>query len=115
MNSLEIACLCARAADQRKAENVMVLDVRKISSVTDFFVIASGQVEQHLKAIRDEVDEKLHEAGVKARAVDGFPMSQWVVMDYTDVLVHIFAEKTREFYALEKLWGDAPVIDWDKK
>lgn len=112
MTSLEIAQNCARFADNKKGEEIIIMDVREISSIADFFVIASGQSEPHLKAIRNEIEEKLKEAGVNAKRIDGFPKSQWVVMDYIDVVVHLFDKDTREFYGLERLWGDAKKIDW---
>ena len=112
MNAEEIACRCARAADSRKAENIVVLDVQGISMVTDFFVIVSGHAEPHLKAIRDEIEKQLKEGGANPRRVDGIPHSHWVVMDYLDVLVHIFSKERRDFYCLEQLWGDARKVDW---
>jgi ribosome-associated protein len=83
--------------------------LRGISSFTDFFVICSGTSEPHLKAIIDELQERLkNEHGLRPLAVDGFPMSQWVVADYSEVVVHIFHTEKRAFYSLEDLWGDAP-------
>jgi ribosome-associated protein len=114
MTSIEIARLCAEAADHRKGEEIVVLDLREISSVADFFVIISGQSEPHLKAIRNEIEERLKAAQVTGKGIDGFPHSKWVVMDYFDVVVHIFAREPREFYALERLWGDAPRLDWKR-
>ena len=90
----------------------MILDVREKSGITDFFMIASGTSEPHLKALRDEIEERAREKGVRARGVDGFPMSQWVVLDFVDAVVHLFSRECREFYALERLWGDAPRVDW---
>jgi ribosome-associated protein len=85
------------------------MDLRGISSFTDFFVICSGTSEPHLKAIASEIQEKLKkDHGVVPHAVDGYPMSQWIVMDYSDVIVHIFHTKKREYYSLEDLWSDAP-------
>lgn len=115
MTSLQIAHLCAEAADHRKGENIIVLDLRGISSVSDFFVIVSGSSEPHLKAIRNEIEHRLKEKHVSPKGIDGFPQSQWVVMDYIDVMVHIFAKDQREFYALERLWGDAKSIEWQEK
>ncbi len=112
MDSRQLAILAAQAADHRKGEDILVLDVRKISTFCDFFVIVSGQAEPHLQAVRDEVEEELTQHGVKPRRVDGFPLSQWVVMDYTDVVVHIFNSSLREFYDLERLWGDALRVTW---
>ncbi|MDD2710009.1 MAG: ribosome silencing factor [Verrucomicrobiae bacterium] len=112
MNSLQIARACAQAADMKKAEDIVILDLRGISSITDFFVIASGHAEPHLKAVRNEIEKNLKEKGVFAHGIDGLPMSQWIVMDYLDALVHLFAKDRREFYSLERLWGDAPRINW---
>lgn len=87
----------------------MAIDLRGISSFTDFFVVCSGTSEPHLKAIGSELRERLREDhGIKPLAVDGFPISQWIVADYSDVVVHIFHNDKRGFYSLEDLWSDAP-------
>jgi ribosome-associated protein len=86
--------------------------LRKISTFTDFFVICSGTSEPQLKAIAGEIHETLKkDHGVSPHAVDGYPASQWVVMDYGDVVVHIFHEQKRDFYGLEELWSDAPRLN----
>jgi ribosome-associated protein len=88
---------------------VLALDLRGISSFTDFFVICSGTSEPHLKAIAGEIEERLKlDDKVRPVAVDGYPMSHWIVIDYSDVVVHIFHEEKRGFYCLEDLWSDAP-------
>lgn len=87
----------------------MVLDLRDISTFTDFFVICSGTSEPHLKAIAGEIEGRLRvDEKMKPSAVDGFPTSQWIVLDYLQVIVHVFHREKREFYALEDLWSDAP-------
>ena len=92
----------------------MVLDLQGISSFTDFFVICSGTSEPQLKAIAGEIEERLkQEHGVKPVSVDGFPASQWIVLDYLQVIVHVFHQEKREFYSLEDLWSDAPRIAWE--
>ena len=89
-----------------------MLDLRGISTFTDYFVICSGTSEPHLKAISTEILEKVREQHeVRPSAVDGYPISQWVIMDYINVLVHIFHTEKREYYALEDLWGDAPRLE----
>jgi ribosome-associated protein len=91
-----------------------VLDLRTISTFTDFFVICSATSEPQLKAIAGEIEARLKEEhGVRAVAVDGFPASQWIVLDYLQVVVHIFHRDKREFYSLEDLWGDAPRLAWE--
>ena len=87
----------------------MVLDLREISTFTDFFVICSGTSEPHLKAIAGSIEVGLREDhGVRPSAVDGFPTSQWIVLDYMQVIVHVFHHERRDFYSLEDLWSDAP-------
>jgi ribosome-associated protein len=91
-----------------------VLDLRSISTFTDFFVICSASSEPQLKAIAGEIEARLKEEhGVRAVAVDGFPASQWIVLDYLQVVVHVFHRDKREFYSLEDLWGDAPRLVWE--
>ena len=87
----------------------MVLDLREISTFTDFFVICSGTSEPHLKAIAGEIETRLREDHeVRPAAIDGFPTSQWIVLDYLQVIVHVFHREKRDFYSLEDLWSDAP-------
>jgi ribosome-associated protein len=108
MDSRKLALLCREFADNKKAENIVILDVRKLSSVTDYFVIASGTSEPHLRAILDGITDKLRdERGLRPRAVDGTIHAAWVVLDYFDVIVHIMRQDMRERYDLEGLWGDA--------
>jgi ribosome-associated protein len=91
-----------------------VLDLRGISSFTDFFVICSGTSEPQLKAIASEIETRLREEdSLRPVAVDGFPASQWIVLDYLQVVVHIFHCDKRGFYSLEDLWGDAPRVQWE--
>ena len=111
MDSKRLALLCRAFADNKKAENIVILDVRELSSVTDYFVIASGTSEPHLRAIVDEVtDRLLEEHGLRPRAVDGTFQTAWVVLDYFDVILHVMRPDARDRYDLETLWGDAPRI-----
>lgn len=99
-------------AEDKKAEDLVVLDLRDISSFTDFFVICSGTSEPHLKAISGGIREGLRERfNISPLFSEGSPNSQWMVMDFSDVLVHIFHQQKRDFYALESLWGDAPRLN----
>ncbi|HMP83170.1 MAG TPA: ribosome silencing factor [Verrucomicrobiota bacterium] len=111
MDSKKLALLCREFADNKKAENIVVLDVRKLSSVTDYFVIASGTSEPHLRAIINEIADKLRDDhDIRPRAVDGTIHAHWTVMDYFDVIVHVMRADVRERYDLEGLWGDAPKV-----
>ena len=111
MESRKLAQLCVELAENRKGENPLVLDVRKLTSVTSFFVVVTGSSDPHLRAIRDEiVTQLLDQHGLKPLAVDGELRSSWVVLDYSDVIVHILLKDAREKYDLESLWGDAPRV-----
>ena len=107
LDARQLAKLCRSIALDKKAADPLLLDVRKISSVADYFLIVSGNSEPHLKAIADEIARRLRDAGVRARHHDGHPQSRWVVLDYGDVMIHIFHPERREHYGLEHLWGDA--------
>ena len=110
MESSKLAELCRELADNRKAEDLVVLDLRDVSSIADYFVLCSGTSEPHLRAIVDEITEKLREDhGLRPRT-EGISNSAWVVLDYFDVIVHIMRKDVREHYNLEALWGDAPKV-----
>jgi ribosome-associated protein len=109
MESRNLALLCRELADNKKAEDIVILDLRELSSVTDYFVIASGSSEPHLRAIVDEITDKLRdEHNLRPKAIDGTVQAAWIVLDYFDVIVHVMRQDLRERYDLETLWGDAP-------
>jgi ribosome silencing factor RsfS/YbeB/iojap len=111
MDSKKLALLCRKLAENKKAENAVVLDVRKLSSVTDYFVIVSGGSEPHLRAITNEVTDQLREEHhLRPRAVEGDASASWQVLDYFDVIVHVMRTDARQRYDLESLWGDAPRV-----
>jgi ribosome-associated protein len=100
-----------RAAEDKKAIELAVLDLRKAAGFTDFFVIASGTNQRQIRAIADSVVAALAAQGVKPAHVEGYERSEWVLLDYFDFIVHIFAPETRLFYGLERLWGNAERIE----
>jgi len=107
-----LARTCAAAAADKKAEDLVVLDMRGISTFTDFFVICSGTSEPQLKAIASSIREQSRETLDRhPNSADGYPISQWIVLDYGDVIVHLFHSEKREFYGLENLWSDAKRLD----
>jgi ribosome-associated protein len=109
MDAKHLALLCRELADAKKAEDIVILDMRSLTSVTDYFVICTGSSEPHLRAIVDEISEKLcAEHQMRPRAMDGAFPASWIVMDYLDVMVHVMRAETRARYALEDLWSDAP-------
>ena len=102
----------ARAASEGKAEDIVILDVRKVSNVTDYYVICSGASQTHLRALAKRFEDLMDSAGVKTAHVDGYSSSGWLVLDYGDVIVHAMLNESRRYYELERLWGDAPVVAW---
>ena len=111
MDAKKLALLCRELADNKKAENIEVIEVKKVSSICDYFVIATGTSEPHLRAIADEISDKLAtEHGRRPQAVDGTVQTAWVVLDYFDVIVHLMRAEVRKKYDLETLWGDVPRI-----
>ena len=103
-----------RAALDKKASNVVVLDLRHTPAFTDYFILCSGQNQRQVKAIADAVEESLRAARVKPAHVEGYDRAEWVLMDFFTFIVHVFTPQTREFYSLERLWGDAERIDVDE-
>ena len=112
MTSLELARKAATFLDSKKAEKLNVIEVDSISSLADYFVIASGGSLPHVRAMCDEVEEKLSkEDGIEPQRIEGYQTAAWILMDYGDVLVHLFQEDSRKFYSLERLWADAPRVE----
>lgn len=111
MDSKKLAQLCWEYADNKKAEDIVILDVRDLSSVADYFVLCSGTSEPHLRAISDEILNKFRdEQHLRPKAIDGTLHTAWIVLDYFDVIVHVMKSDVRERYDLEALWGDAPRV-----
>jgi ribosome-associated protein len=109
--ALDLARQCVWAAQEKKALDPIILDLRNISTITDYLVICSALSEPQIKAIANGVEQALKEGFERyPLAVDGFPTSQWIVIDYGDVMFHIFHEQKRPLYALEDLWSDAPQV-----
>ena len=100
----------ARAAFDKQAIDLVVLDVRGVSGVADYFLVCSGRSTTHLATLADAIREELKSGGVRPRHTEGVPGSGWVLLDYGTVLMHVFLPDTRAYYALERLWGDAPAL-----
>lgn len=109
ITSRRLAHLAGEFALEKKAFDVKILDLRKLSSVCDFFVICSANVEVHAKAIADWIMESLQKRGINFWHNEGYQACRWILLDYVDVVIHIFLPQVREFYSLEKLWGDAKI------
>jgi ribosome-associated protein len=103
--------LAASAVAEKKGEDVVVLDLRKVSSFTDYFVIASGQNQKQLLAMADAVQEELRKHSLRPVHVEGYPRQEWILLDYSIFVVHVFTKRTRTFYDLERLWGAATKLE----
>ncbi|MFQ5962246.1 MAG: ribosome silencing factor [Candidatus Methylomirabilales bacterium] len=100
--------LAAHAAWEVKAQNPVILDLKGISSIADNFLICSADSDRHVRAIADHIGECLEKAKVRLHHREGYPEARWILLDYHDLIIHIFNEETRRYYDLERLWGDAP-------
>ncbi len=100
----------ARAAQDKKAVDLVVLDVQALSSVAEYFLVCTGRSVTHVATIADAIRDELKASGVRPLHAEGVAESGWLLLDYGDVLVHVFLEETRDYYALERLWGDAPAV-----
>ena len=109
LSSLALARMAGQLALSKKGFDVKILKLESISSVCDYFVIVSGEADVHAKALGNAIVDGLYDAGYKPYHEEGMSEGRWILLDYIDVVVHVFLEPTRRFYALEKLWGDAPV------
>lgn len=104
-----LAAAAAKEAVERRGQDVVLLDLRGLTSATDYFVLASGESDVQVKAIADRIKERLATEGARPWHVEGARQSNWVLLDYVDFVVHVFHRETRAYYELERLWGDAPV------
>ena len=111
MTSLETAKMAVKALDSKKALDIKVIKIQDISAIADYFVIATGTSSTHVKAIADEVEAQLDEAGISVSHVEGYRSNSWILLDYVDVVVHVFSDEAREYYDLERLWQDGEIID----
>lgn len=110
MNSLEILKNAAAILDSKKAEEILAIDIHGISVIGDYFLIASGTSTTQVKALAEEIDFKLSELGVNPLRTEGAQSASWIILDYGDVIIHIFHKETREFFNLERLWADGKTM-----
>src|SRR5574337_442527 len=112
LSTLETAQLCAEAADGKKGFDILILDLRKLTYITDYFVICSAGNTTQVSAIADSIGQTLARTGKHPSHIEGQAEAQWILMDYGDVVVHVFDDQARQYYALEKLWADAPRVSF---
>ena len=112
MTSLELAKKAARLLDDKKAERVNVIEIQEISSLGDYFVIATGTSTTHVRALADELEEKLKAEGAAPARVEGYRSNSWILLDWGNVVIHIFTQEGRDFYDLDHLWADGKNVEW---
>ena len=110
--SLQLALAAARTADENRGQDIVVLDVRKLTSIFDYFVIATGTSRRQIHAMSEEIDNRLEkELGDQRMGIEGYAESRWILLDYGSVVIHLFDKETRQYFALEDLWADAPRVE----
>lgn len=112
LTSERLAIEAARAADDKKAIDVRVMDMRHALGITDYFIITSGNTERQVRRIKDAIQEKLKQIDARPARREGERFGRWIILDYVDIVVHIFLDQERSFYDLERLWQDVPVVEW---
>lgn len=111
LDNIEKARLAVKASQDKKAQDPVILEIKDLTVIAEYFVVCSGESRTQVGAIADNVEEALAKEGIKRRSIEGADYNNWVLIDYGDVIVHIFENETRNYYELEKLWLDAPRID----
>ena len=112
MTSLELASKAAAFLDSKKAERLSVIEIENISSLADYFVIATGNNNTHVRALADELEEKLKGEGLPPARVEGYRSNSWILLDWGNVVIHIFTQEGRDFYDLDRLWADGKKVEW---
>ena len=111
MESREMAKLAVAALEDKKGEDIMVIDISEVSVLADYFIIANGNNHNQVQALIDSVGEKLAKMGYEPKNIEGYQTGNWILMDYNDIIVHIFSEEDRSFYDLERIWRDGKEVD----
>ncbi|MDD6482581.1 MAG: ribosome silencing factor [Lachnospiraceae bacterium] len=113
METLDMVKAAVEALKDKKAEDITVIDIAEVSSIADYFIIANGSNQNQLSAMQDAVDEALYKAGLHAKQIEGNNKSTWILMDYQDIIVHLFSKEDRLFYDLERIWRDGKIVELD--
>lgn len=111
MNSEELASKIVKILDSKKGMDIAGIDIRQLTTIGDYFILVTGTSSPHVKALAEEVEDTLSKEGIEPRRIEGAQSAVWILMDYQDVILHVFTKETREFYNIERLWADAPRMD----
>lgn len=110
-NSKEMTKIAFQALEDKKAEDIRIIDISGVSVLADYFIIANGTNENQVKALVDNVQEELYKAGYEAKQVEGYRSASWILLDYGDIIIHVFSKEDRLFYDLERIWRDGKEVD----
>ena len=111
MESRELAKIAYNALDEKKGINISIIDISEISTLADYFIIAGGNNENQVKALANSVEEEMYKVDCKPKHIEGFDNANWILMDFSDIIVHVFNEEDRLFYDLERIWRDGTVVE----
>ncbi len=111
MQTIELVKIIKNALAEKKAEDITILDIHEVSTIADYFIIANGTNQNQMTAMQDAVDEIMYKNGVSARHIEGNNKSTWILMDYQDIIVHLFSKEDRLFYDLERIWRDGKIVE----
>ena len=114
MTSKELAKIAYNALDDKKGINISVIDISEISVIADYFIVAGGNNENLVKALADNVEEELYKVGAAPKHIEGYDNANWILMDFNDIIIHIFNEEDRLFYDLERIWRDGKQVDFNE-
>lgn len=115
MKGREIAVFAARVAESKRGRDIVIYDLRGLTDITDYFVIVTADSKPQVRAILESISRELKASGIRKQGQEGSGGGKWVLLDYVDCVVHIFAPELRDYYGLELLWGDAPKVDWARE
>lgn len=110
----ELAAIAVKALEDKKAEDIRIIDIREISSLADYFIIANGTNRSQVQALADHAEEVLGKAGLSLKQIEGYETANWILMDYRDIIIHIFDKENRLFYDLDRIWRDGKIVDADE-
>ncbi len=113
LSSKEMAKTAIEALEEKKAIDIRIIDISEVSTIADYFIIGEGSNRNQVQAIADEVEERFEKAEIEPKQIEGYPTANWILMDYRDVIVHIFDSENRQFYDLERIWKDGKEINLD--
>ena len=114
LSAEERALICARVGEDNKAKDIVILDMREVTKLYDYFILMTGSSRRQMHTLAEETDAALSAVGDRRLSIQGYQASRWIVQDFGDVVVHVFDAEARSYYSLEELWADAPQVDWKR-